>query len=295
MVDYEPPSRVFGVDFSADRARAGEKLWIAEGVVAAADGGTAVDADGKPAGDADPGFRIVDCRRATGYLGVDRRRAASIPALTRFLGGLEGDAVAGLDFPFGLPAEVVAADAWPAFLRQLPGWADDPQDLARESEARAALDGDAAGLRRATEEPLGALSPYDPRLRAQAFYGIRDVLRPLVLADAVRALPMQPLASDRPYLLEVYPAGTLDRLGCHRTRYKSDDEPARARRVENLDALAAAGVELPDAVRERAVEDADGDALDAVVAAFAAFQHTRDPSDLQVDDGERALEGHIYV
>lgn len=275
MDAYDPPSRVFGVDFSADRERAGEKIWIAEAVV-------------------DDDLRVVDCRPAVDYLDVDRRREAAIPAVTRFLAGLDAAAV-GLDFPFSLPAEVVAADGWPEFLRRLPGWADDPTDMARECESRAELCEDETEVLRATEAPLGALCPYNLRLRAQTFYGQRDVLRPLVLADAARAVPMQPPAPGRPTLLEVYPAGTLKRLGAHDLRYKGDGEDAHERRATNLDALSAAGATVEAAVHDRALTDDAGDALDAVVAAVAAHEHATDPTDLRTDDGTRLLEGHVYV
>jgi hypothetical protein len=276
MDDYEPPDLLYGLDFSADRRRAGQKIWIAE----------------CQAGDPP---RVTDCRPAAALLDVSSARESVVPAVTRMLGSLDGDAAAGLDFPFALPEPVVAADDWPAFLRALPSWADDPSDLARECEHRAETAGESGELRRATEDPLDALSPYNRRLRHQTFYGIRDLLRPLVLSGSVRAAPMQPPDADRPTLLEVYPGGTLERLEAHDARYKDDTEDARNRRAENLDALADAGLTVDSTAREAALEDDDGDALDAVVAAFAAYQHTRDPGDLWTNDETRLLEGHIYV
>jgi hypothetical protein len=275
MDGYEPPERVYGVDFSADRERAGEKIWIAEAVV-------------------EDGLRVVSSEPLVEFLGVERQREVAIPALTEWLAGLEGVAV-GLDFPFSLPDEVIAAEEWPEFLRRLPGWADDPSDLARECEARAELEGDASEVLRETEEPLGALCPYNRRLRAQTFYGQRDVLRPLVLADAARAAPMQAPVAGRPTLLEVYPAGTFDRLGAHDLNYKGEGDDAREHRDANLAALADAGIVVEEAAQERALDDEDGDALDAVTAAVAAHQHARDPADLHTDDGVRRIEGHIYV
>lgn len=274
MDDYEPPERVYGVDFSADRERAGRNIWVAEAVV-------------------DDGLRVIGCAPLVDRLGAGRERAAALPALTRFLGGLDGAAV-GLDFPFGLPDEVVAAEEWTEVLRRLPGWADDPADLARQCADRASLEGDDAELVRDTEEPLGAMSPYNSRLCDLTFYGLRDVLRPLVLADAARAVPMQPPAGGRPTLMEVYPAGTFERLGGHEVRYRGDGEDARQRRAENLDRLLETGATLADGVRET-VLDGGGDALDAVVAAVAAHHHARDPADLRTGDADRRLEGHVYV
>lgn len=278
MGTHDAPAHIFGVDFSADRDRAGEELWIAEAVV-------------------ENGLRVVDAAPATERLDVEPGRSATLPALTRFLARRDGKTATGVDFPFGLPSEVVAADEWTEFLREFPSWADDPADLARESETRAALNGggDATELLRATEEPLGALSPYNERLRTETFYGIRDVLRPLVLADAVRAVPMQTPTNARPTLLEVYPTGTLERLDAHDLMYVGDGDDARERRAANVDLLSTAGVTLEDEVHDRALSDDDGDALDAVVAAVATYQHTRTPSDLLTDHRTRILEGHIYV
>jgi hypothetical protein len=275
MDDYEPPDRVYGVDFSADRERAGEKIWVAEAVV-------------------DDGLRVTCSEPLVEFLDVERQREHAIPALTEWLAGLE-DVAVGMDFPFSLPGDVLAADEWPEFLRRLPGWADDPSDLARECEARAELEGDASEVLRETEEPLGALCPYNRRLRAQTFYGQRDVLRPLVLADAVRCAPMQSPHADRPTLVEVYPAGTFDRLGAHDLNYKGEGDDAREHRDANLAALTDAGVAVEEAAQDRALGDEAGDALDAVTAAVAVHQHARDPADLQTDDDVRRIEGHIYV
>jgi len=275
---HESPTRVYGVDFSASRDRAGEEMWIAEGVV-------------------ENGLRLVEVAPATDWLGVDRPREDTLPALTRFLGRRGPGTATGLDFPFGLPTKVTAAETWPEFLRNFPSWADDPGDLSRESETRARLNGggDATELLRATEEPLGAVSPYNERLRTETFYGIRDVLRPLILADAVRAAPMQDIDAARPLLLEVYPTGTLERLDAHDLRYVGDGEDARDRRAANLHLLEAAGVTVTEGVRGTAMEDDDGNALDAVVSAVATYQHTRNCAELKTDDETRALEGHIYV
>lgn len=273
-----PPTTIYGVDFNADRDRAGEKMWIAQGVV-------------------DNGLRIVEAAPATNWLGTGRRREAALPALTRFLSQRSAGTATGLDFPFGLPNNVTAADTWPEFLRQFPGWADDPADLSRESETRARLNGggDATELLRATEEPLGAVSPYNERLRTETFYGIRDVLRPLILADVVRGVPMQEVGSDLPILLEVYPTGTLERLDAHDLRYVGDGDDARDRRAANLHLLETTGVTIDDCVRDRALNDDGGDALDAVASTVATYQHTRNCADLKTDDRTRALEGHIYV
>ena len=276
---YTPPETVFGVDFSG-ASDAGEKLWIAE-----IDGGD------------DP--RLVGCAPVTERLDAPADRSSAHRALTHFLAGLDSDAAAGLDFPFSLPASVVRDEDWEALVRSFPSLFATPAELQRRCQSRAALtDDDRVQHVRETEASVSALSPYDRRLRSQTFYGIRDVLRPLVLADVVRVAPMQELTPDRPTLLETYPAAALDSLDgeTYRAGYKEASEQGRERRAANLDALEAeASVRVDDGTRDRLLSDAGADGLDAALAAFAAWRNTVDPSNLEIDEGEYDAEGYIYV
>lgn len=276
---YTPPDTVYGVDFSGARD-AGSSIWIAE-----------IDASGEP--------ELIDCEPATERFGADADRADAHRALTHHLADLDGDAAAALDFPFALPSSVVDAGNWEAFVRAFPSLFASPADLQRRCQSRAELtDGDRVQHVRATEESVGALSPYNRRLRSQTFYGIRDVLRPLVLADVVRAVPMQALAPGNPTLLETYPAAALDSLDgeTHRAGYKEASDEGRERREANLDALEAeSDLGLTGGVRDRLLDDDGGDGLDAALAAFAGWRNTVDPTNLSVDDEETQVEGYIYV
>jgi len=275
--DYRPPERIVGVDFSGDARAAGRKIWLAEATIE---------------GD---GVRVRDCAPVADRLDVSAAREESIPALTRFLASLPESAAVGLDFPFGLPREVVPAASWSAFLRAFPGWFDSPDALRRRCRERAAVAGESGQLFRATDEHLGALSPWNLRLRTQTFFGIRDVLRPLALAAAVRAAPMQAPEPDRPTLLEVYPAATLAELDCDATGYKDGGEAARERRADLVDRLGDEGVDLADEMRETVVEDDAGDALDSVLAAFAAARNAADPANLHTTHERLRVEGYVYV
>lgn len=296
MNGFEPPSRVYGVDFrGADDAD--DAVWVAEGVVdPACDGGEGFDG---------AGLRLVDCRPATERFDCPADREALLPALAAFLGGLDGDVVVGVDFPFGVPASLVGADDWETFVHRFPSRFTSPEQFSRRCVELAKLvdGGVETRLFRETDEPLSALSPYDPHLAARTFYGIRDVLRPLVTADLIRVHPMQSPDSTKPSLLEVYPAGTLADLGLDGVPAGTDAEADRERRESVLDGLVECGVAVDETVRSRVVgntgsildtRDAD-DALDAVVAAVAAYRNTRDAGTLCATDGRRAVEGYIYV
>lgn len=276
---YTPPDRVFGVDFSGAK-NAGKNIWVAE-----------IDCTDEP--------QLVSCAPATERFDVSHDRAAAHQALTHHLAALDADAAAGLDFPFALPEAVVSAEDWETFVRAFPSLFASPAELQRRCQSRGALtDDDRVQHVRATEEAVGALSPYNRRLRSQTFYGIRDVLRPLVMADVVRVAPMQELSPDRATLLETYPAAALDSLDgeTYRAGYKEASEEGRERRKANLDALETeAEVTVSADVRDRLLADSGGDGLDAVLAAFATWRNTVDPSNLAIEDGEYGTEGYIYV
>lgn len=326
----EPSRPVYGVDFSAAAADAGTKTWIASGTVA--DGELVV-------ADVAPLVEVADLDAAD--------RETALPALAAWIRGRDDDAVVGLDLPFGLPRFVVAetgAASWRSFITGFPasigvGEGDDTGDRADDpvrafAERCVALTerhGEGTYDKRRTDAAVGARSPYGFIADTIAFYGMRDVLAPVL--DAVRVAPMDlaaptdpttpadPVAptdstaptdptDDRwrpevppgPTLVETYPAAVLDRLGLRRTKYKGGGDEEAARRRRNATELAAEAdityqseTGLVDAV----VADAGGDALDAVAAcvgAVTARERGYEPDVAGFDDPNAvALEGYIYA
>lgn len=275
-MDGPVPERLYGVDFGDD-FESGDEIWIAEATVD------------------DDRLRVLDCQSASDRFGVSDDRALVLGSLTSFLSSIPDSSVVGLDFPFGLPDQLIPFDDWVTLLARFPDWFTSPDDLRRRCVMHAELvTGSRTTLQRETDEPLGALSPYDDRLQNRTFYGIRDVLRPLVTTELVAVQPMMEPTTARPSLIETYPAGTLDELELHMATYKDDTERARRHRAENLDGIEEHGVIFPSEVRSRVLEDSGGNALDSVVAAFAAYRNT--VSGLQTSwIADREVEGHIYV
>jgi hypothetical protein len=267
--------QVTGVDFSG-ASEPGEDVWL-----------TAGEWDGQR-------LRVTDARPASEAFGASGREAV-LAALRAFVadGG-----VTGLDFSFGLPRAVLpdGVDSWTESLR----WVDeceyadalaaqaDWKDRARVSDA------DGVELKRATDRPVGASSPYSFITRYQTFHGMRDLLWPLVREGAVAVQPMVPCEGAT--LVEAYPAGTLRDLGLPDRKYKDDakypDGPAKRETI--LDGLVAWGAEVPAPVRERLVGDREGDALDSLVAAVATARAVE--SEFRVAEARYdPVEGYIYV
>ncbi len=160
---------------------------------------------------------------------------------------------------------------------------------------RAAAGG--AELKRVTDvESRTPFSPYNLRLYRQAYFGTRDLLAPQVREGAVSVLPMQRPEPGRPRLIEVCPASTLRRLGC-RGPYKGRGTTRRQAREAILARLEEESLTpLAPELRREAVRDVEGDVLDSVVAALAAFRALGDPAVLHPPPSEAcAQEGYVHV
>jgi hypothetical protein len=296
------PTRVYGVDFSAAAADAGQKTWIASG---------RVDEDG---------LRIAGVAPLVEFAGLEAAgREPSVSALADWLGGLGEDAVVGLDVPFGLPRFVVEATdngSWREFVRGFPASIGVDEDDRAGDPVRAFAErcveltdahGEGTYDKRETDAVVGARSPYGFIADTIAFYGMRDVLGAVV--DDVRVAPMDvgpdgwlAAALSGPVVVETYPAAILDRCGLCRTGYKGsgDDETARrTRNAEGVESQPAVSYAADAAIRETAVNDAGGDAVDAVAACVGAFDAAREGYATETeafDDPEAVeVEGYIYA
>ncbi len=264
--------RVHGIDFSGAR-KAGRKAWIATGVIER----------GR--------LRIADCRRAETLASSSTERDQCMAALRTFISDDPRGAF-GLDFPFGLPKALVKESSWEEFVLSFHRRYRDPEHFRRSCQTAA----DRREARRATDlEAMTPLSPYNLRLYRQTFFGIRDVLAPLVRDGLACVLPMQEPLPDRPWVLEVCPASTLKRLGLY-LGYKGGMESHVLARGNILRAIENIAVSIPsNDLTARILRDTGGDALDAVIAAFATFCALKDPSDMKAaDTSDQAFEGLVY-
>ena len=302
---------VYGVDFSAAAGDAGTKTWIARGIAA---NGTLTLTGVEPL--------------ATGAALDDADRATALPALAAWLRGIDDRAVAGLDFPFGLPRFIVEAaghDSWRSFLSGFPdtlGGGGSGHDDAAADPVRVFAErcvdltdqhGEGTYDNRQTDAAVGARSPYGFIADTITFYGMRDVLAPII--DDVRIAPMdvvdhlkgnglrwRPDAPAGPTIVETYPAAVFEALGLHRTRYKGTSDVEATRRRQNAEGIVATGdvtyntnADLVD----RIVANHHGDALDAVAACLGAFVASETEYAVTTDEFDDpaaiALEGYIYA
>ncbi|MES3160744.1 MAG: DUF429 domain-containing protein [Halorubrum sp.] len=310
--DPSDATRVYGVDFSAAARDAGTNTWIATGTVT------------------DSGLRIVDVEPLVEFADLPSAdRTDALPALAAWIRGLDEETVVGLDFPFGLPRFVVEAtghDSWRSFVGGFPDslvrsteTGDPVHAFAERCVELTESHGEGTYDKRATDGVVGARSPYGFIADTITFYGLRDVLAPVI--DAVRVEPIDAIrdGSDAldspgvtettgtglppsgPTLVETYPAAVLDALGLPRTKYKGSSDAETTRRRQNAEGVAAEaglGYTEPEDLVDRIVDDDGGDALDAVAACLGAYAASTDGFSVvtdEVDPETVALEGYIYA
>lgn len=212
-----------------------------------------------------------------------------------------GPWIGGFDFPFGLPRTAVADLGWPSDWRGLAlACAQMPRAAFRaclDAHRQARAVGDRY-VHRAVDRPAGSHSPLklvNPPVALMFLEGAARLARAgITVAGHVEGDP-------RRVAIEAYP-GYLVRT-ITRLPYKSDTRskqtPQRAgARVAILDALCRGEhplgirVSAPPLLLDRALADASGDTLDAIVCALQAGWALRQPR-FGVPAGTDPIEGWI--
>ena len=274
---------IYGVDFSGAKL-AGENIWIARLIPWRRS------------------YELVELSRLRSLCGTADREPA-LAHLVRLIAESE-DALWGLDFPFGLPVEVVVEGAtWAQQLRWVSQWEHGAYALGEECVRRALRVGRSMHIRRATDQE--ARTPFDCyhyRIIFQTYHGMRDVLAPLsgVRGTAILPFHYHRLASARRVIVESCPGSTLKRLGLPHQNYKQAEGGSLTRRRlrtrhEILSAVSA-DIAISPGHRRTIMRNAGGDALDAVIAALGASQAWRDANHQFIPRHARyRREGRLYI
>jgi hypothetical protein len=281
-------STIYGVDFSGPKL-AGRNTWVARLEPAVCGPGL-------------PPYALTDLAPLEKLCGT-AERAASLTHLVRLIASSE-QALWAMDFPFGLPVEVMEPGAmWPAQLAFLQAWGEDDYGVGLECLRRAKALGGPNHIRRLTDaEEKAPFDPYHYRIIYQTFYGMRDVLGPLRRHRRTAILPFhyRRLAAARRVLVEACPASTLKRLGLPHRNYKQPQggrlAATRLRTRRAILAGLAGCVGISEAHHRAIMRNGGGDALDALIAALGAVGawHTADHR-LIARHPRYPREGRLYV
>lgn len=238
---------IFGVDFSGAKT-ACNKIWVSRGEVA----GTRL--------------HIMECYPISETNVGKLNREQCLHALLNLIGSRK-DSIFGMDFPFGIPAQLMHGRSWDEFIRDFPelyGNEDEFREINRK------LSGNVELKRLTDKEVKAPFCVYNLRLYRQTYFGIREIIRPLMISNTASILPMQSLSEDKPWLIEICPASTLKKAGLY-LPYKGKGEKEKVTREHILNHLAKKTLNLPRDIRDRALQNTDGDALDSIIAAHSVF------------------------
>ncbi len=254
---------ILGIDFSG-AALAGEKIWVAHAQIE------------------DETLVIREIHRAADLPDGAPQRDAALNALVKYIGTFEAP-ICGFDFPFSLQSDELDADNWRDWVASVP-----PR-FADADAFRAAY----AGAKRATD--TRAKTPFAPlnlRLYRQTYWGIAHVLAPLLREEAL-ALPFDEPRENAAWLLEICPASLLKKHKLYFS-YKGRSEAQRDNRERILNECRARfNWNVAAQFAKVAIDDAEGDALDAILSALCVARALERNEWAPQSEAER-LEGKVY-
>ena len=169
-----------------------------------------------------------------------------------------------IDAPFSLPIETLdafevphdwlAMARWMAAFGSPRGWRHDVRTIHRKEPKRVCDASEATPM-----------APMNLRVFKQTWTLICEVLLPLAEAG-VHIEPLVNRAQEsRMVVCEGCPASVLRRFGWPSKGYKGQGDPPRVVRATILERLPSVGVRMTDALAREAMDDPEGDLLDAIL------------------------------
>jgi hypothetical protein len=265
---------IFGVDFSGAKD-ACKKIWVSSG---RSIGST---------------LHIEECYRladrmgsgASSHSGRDECFSALRSLIIR-----ENDAVFGIDLSFSLP-EHLMEDDWESFIESFSSKYPSAEQFRESCRDRTG----GKELKRASEiRAKVPFSVYNLRLYRQTYFGIRDVISPLVNDGLVCVLPMQEAKDGKPWLIEICPACRLKKEDMY-IPYKGKTDDRRNARCRILEYFMNKSLVIPSSLQELIVADTEGDALDSIIATYSTFKSLSRLSEIPDTLPENyAIEGYTF-
>lgn len=204
-----------------------------------------------------------------------------------------------IDSAFGLPQEMLEEQGvelrWEAMARWLAGFPE-ARDWRRACRDRCRKE-----HRRACDKIARTrLAPANLRLFRQTWHCIVSVLLPLWEKSDVAVMPFagaEKTAQARAWVAEGCPSSLLQQRGWPHRGYKGPEPTCRVVREGLLERLVREEkLAIEEAARRFAVEDTEGDALDALLLLVSARRiGAGDPMAAVSGEPRAAVEGWVYV
>ena len=272
------PMAIYGIDFSG-ALDAGRRIWISLAMIK------------------DDALEIRDCFQGLALPNSGRKLHDCLKALVTFIAS-HRNSLFGIDFPFGIPQnsiERIGFDSWMEFIAVFSKQFSSPHEF--QSKCKEVF-GKREAKRTTDRESHTPFSPYNLRLFRQTYFGIKNILYPLLMNGGACVLPMQGIVHNKPLILEICPRSTLIKENIAGKKYKGKTREYRENRRHILTSLQEKNVIIPDDTLRRSIlGDPGGDAVDSVLAAYTVWKALRNPT-FPFPKGWKkayALEGYVYT
>ncbi|ADI74977.1 conserved hypothetical protein [Methanohalobium evestigatum Z-7303] len=248
QMSNKPRTKVYGVDFSGAK-NACKKIWISEGVIQ------------------DNNLLINNCWQISDFLDNNQKkdRYSCHTVLKDFIAE-NINVVFGLDVPFGVPETIMDGYDWKYYTKNFAYMFNSPEGFRNSCLRKTGF----KELKRNTDiDKKAPFCVYNLRLYKQTFYGIRDIIYPLIRENQVSIPPMESLNNEKSWLIEICPACTLKQKQLY-IPYKGKTEKEQKSRMKIVEYFNSR-FNLSPKVKESAIKDKEGDALDSVIATIATY------------------------
>jgi len=254
---YPGGMKIWGIDWSGAKA-AGKKVWIAD----------ATCRKGQ--------LTINTVVQAASKEGIGAKTADEVlDKLVATLSGPDAPDWVGIDCAFSLPQETMKRlkpDTWEGLIAAVGPDYETPTEL-RNACREDLKEGAKEEKRDIDIAALTAWSPYNLRMVAQTFHGMR-LLHRLREGRVASILPFDAVSNEKPNVLEICPGTSLEAAGLSGIRYKAGSRKTnpgrhRAREIVMGRISKVWDVHISADLYQLAVNDTEGDAVDAILAAIS--------------------------
>ncbi|WP_135613153.1 hypothetical protein [Methanococcoides sp. AM1] len=263
---------IYGVDFSGSKT-ACKKIWVSRGTIH------------------NRTLHINSCCPISDLMpeSISKDRDNCLSFL-RYLISTETKAIFGLDLSLGFPEAMIDGQSWESSILNFSKNYNSPEDF--RAKCRSAM-GNKEVKRKTEIQKKAPFCVYNLRLYRQTYYGIKYIIEPLLKKEHVRIMPIQEPLPEKALLAEICPACTLKRNDIY-VPYKGKSNRELENRRMILAAIKTWKIELEKKVVKAALENAEGDALDSILAAYAAHSALQEMETDQPLAKEYMSEGMIY-
>ncbi|MEL4305195.1 DUF429 domain-containing protein [Methanococcoides cohabitans] len=267
-----PRPLVYGVDFSGSKT-ACKKIWVSRGTIH------------------NRTLHIDSCCPISELMPEDigKERDNCLSFLRKLI-STEAKAIFGLDLSMGLPEALNNDHNWENSILNFSKTYKSPEDF--RTKCRNSM-GNKEVKRKTEIQKKAPFCTYNLRLYKQTYYGIRYIIEPLLKKGSARIIPIQEPHPEKALLAEVCPACTLKRKDIY-IPYKGKNKRELENRRMILSAMKTWNIELEDHVVEAALKDTEADALDSILAAYAAYSALQRMDERASLAKEYISEGMIY-